>query len=143
MRKINVLLSVALLLLVFGCSNKVPLGGKVTFSDDGSAVPKGVVCFVSSNLMAQGKINPDGSYTMGTDKSTDGLPKGSYKVSIVGTDNSTVVEEKVKGSSSMSRREIRTPTIDKKYSNPETSGLTFTVDGKNRNFDIQVDRARK
>jgi hypothetical protein len=33
-----------------------------------------------------------------------------------------------------------TPLIAKKYANPDTSELTFTVDGKTKVFDVKVER---
>jgi hypothetical protein len=76
----HLFMSIALLvsLSLMGCSGNVPLGGRVTFEDNGS---------------------PD----------------------IIG------------------RKE--TPLIAAKYANADTSGLTFTVDGKANTFDIKGERA--
>ncbi len=143
MKYIFAALSLSVLLFAVGCSGKVPLGGKVTFSDDGSPVTKGAVCFMSDTVLAQGGIKPDGTFQLGTDKATDGLPLGIYKVSIVGTEEVSYVEIPAVGTSPPGRREIHKDLIDKKFSDPETSGLTFTVDGKQRVFNIEVDRAAK
>ena len=78
---------------------------------------------------------------MGTDKQTDGLPPGTYQICIVGTDLVEAVFYS-RGSDGEGQREVRTPLINAKYANVETSGLKFTVDGKTKKFDIQVERAK-
>ena len=140
------LLSLTVLLVVSGCGNKVPLSGTVTFSDDGAPLVQGIVFFESATLTAQGVIQPNGTYTVGTDKLTDGIPRDTYRVYLVGTEHirsepvGANEVNPVTGEINQRTREIRTPIIDPKYANLETSGLTFTADGKTRTFDIQVDR---
>ncbi len=143
MKHIFASLSLSVLLFSLGCSGKVPLGGKVTFSDDGSPVTKGAVCFQSPTMLAQGAIQSDGTYQMGTDRASDGLPSGEYQVYLVGTADVSYVASSVKGTTGPSQREVQTPVIDRKYESAGTSGLTFTVDGKTRTFDIPVDRPAK
>ena len=122
---------------MLGCSDKVPLGGTVTFSDDGSPVTAGAVFFETPTFNAQGMIKPDGTYVVGSTSLTDGIPKGTYNVSIRGAEDITTITGR-DGSQTERRRAL----IAGKYQSPETSGLTFTVDGKTRKFDIEVDRAR-
>jgi len=124
------------LVFVLGCSDKVPLGGTVTFSDDGSPVPTGAVFFETSTFQAQGDIRPDGTYRVGSETLTDGIPLGTYGVSIRGAEEITIVE-RADGTTDERRKDL----IDSKYRIAETSGLTFTVDGKTRTFNIQVERA--
>jgi len=123
--------------LVPGCSSgKQSLSGKVTFSDDGSPVPTGTVTFETSTFFAQGTINSDGTYVVGTDTLTDGIPKGTYNVVVQASD--TVAVPRPDGT-----QEYRSkPLIDSKYTNASTSGLTFTADGKTKKFDFTVDRAK-
>ncbi|MCL2004743.1 MAG: carboxypeptidase-like regulatory domain-containing protein [Planctomycetaceae bacterium] len=128
------------LLIAAGCSGKVPLTGTVTFSDDGSPLPQGVIYFQSDTLVAQGGIQPDGTFRVGTDKTTDGLPPGTYRVYIGGAELSEFVPHTV-GIHQTLRQNI-TPLIDTKYNDPATSGLSVEVDNRTRTFDIQVDRAR-
>ena len=130
-----------IVLLATGCSGKVPLGGTVTFSDDGSPLTQGVVYFQSETLVAQGAIKPDGTYRVGTDKLTDGLPYGTYGVFIGGAELSELVPHPG-GADGQGMRQIITPLIAPKYADIHTSGLSFVVDGKTRSWDIQVDRAR-
>ena len=131
-------LSLTVLVVVIGCSNKMPFGGKVTFSDDGTPVTRGAVFFESPTLVGQGKINADGTYAIGTDKMTDGLPAGTYRVYLVGTEQAEI--KVVETKDGKGQTEIRTPVIDPKYASAETSGLSVTVGGGTKKFDIQVDR---
>ena len=136
----SLLLSLFVLLFAVGCSDKMPLSGTVTFSDDGSPVTRGAIFFQSDKVLAQGEITENGSYIVGTDKKTDGLPRGTYKVFITGTEKLTIVQ--VQGpSGTTGETAVETPSVDKKYGDVSTSGLEFTVDGKTKKFDIKVDRA--
>ena len=125
------------LVSIVGCSDKQPLGGTITFSDDGTPVPCGAIFFETPTFVAQGTIKPNGTYEVGSTGLKDGIPKGTYSVSIRGAEDVTTVN----GPNGM-QTERRKALIDRKYQTPENSGLTFTVDGKTRKFDIQVDRAK-
>ena len=136
MNRKTVVLLALVLCIALGCSGKQPLGGKVTFSDDGSPLTKGAVFFTTATFVAQGDIKPDGTYTVGSLDLDDGIPPGEYKVYIAGADDVTykdLGDRKV---------EVRKSLIDTKYRSSEDSGLTFTVDGTTKRFDIQVDRAK-
>jgi hypothetical protein len=125
--KNTIVLSFLLLFIVpiIGCGNKLPLRGQVTYSDDGSPLEYGVVCFETPTFLARGEIGKDGKYRVGSIKQTDGIPKGTYNVYVSGTEV---------GNSLL---------IDKKYANPQTSGLKFIVDGKSKVFDFTVERGAK
>jgi hypothetical protein len=110
-------------LMISGCSSNLPLSGRVVYTDDGSPLEKGVVCFETPTLMARGEIGEDGKYSVGIIKRQDGIPKGTYNVYISGTEEGSTL------------------LIDKKFANPQTSGLTFVVDGKSNTFDFAVDRS--
>ena len=118
------------LLIVTGCGNP-KVRGKVVFSDDQSPVSHGVVVFHGNGYIARGYIN-NGEYAMESIKKNDGLPPGEYKIS--------VKETQIK----MGPENLPTfkNVIDKKYENPDTSGLTLNVT-KSQNFDIQVDRVKE
>jgi hypothetical protein len=124
---------------MFGCSDLRPLSGTVTFSDDGSPLTAGAVFFETPTYSARGTIGPDGRYVVGSMRATDGIPIGTYQVTIRGAED-VVSTERPDGT----WIERRTALIDAKYQDPDTSGLTFTVDGtrNTRTFDIQVERAR-
>jgi hypothetical protein len=128
-------LTLMMTVALVGCSQNVPLSGKVTFSDDGSPVTFGNVFFLTPTTVAQAGIRKDGTYTVGSIKETDGMPRGEYQVYLVVEE----VRSSVRGGQSQN---TYTSLIDPKYTNPETSGLVFIADGKKRTMDIQVDRAR-
>jgi hypothetical protein len=140
----HLLMSIALLvsLSLIGCSGNVPLGGRVTFEDNGEPLTEGTIAFVSGTHQARSAIDTDGKYTLGFQKEGNGLPKGEYKVYIqaVRVEFQTGAEKDAYGSPVIIRR-TETPLIAAKYANADTSGLTFTVDGKTKTFDIKVERA--
>lgn len=71
---------------VLGCgTGNYPLKGKITYAD-GTPITAGMVNFASETSLSRGKIQPDGSYVVGTLKDSDGIPKGSYKVYITGAE---------------------------------------------------------
>ena len=97
----------------------------------------GAVFFETPTFVAQGDIQSDGKYVVGSTGLKDGLPKGDYRVSIRGADEITFIPGA--GGTQVERRKA---LVDSKYQSPDSSGLTFTVDGKTKKFDIQVDRAQ-
>ena len=145
----SLLLLLIAIVLNVGCSNKVSLSGTVTF-DDGAPLTHGAVFFHSEKLSAQGIIQPDGTYIVGTDKTDDGIPRGTYQVYLVGTDHveykqtRTGVIDPITGENidHRFRDEVRSPIIDQKYANPATSGLTVQA-GKTKTFDIKVERYKE
>ena len=125
------------LVLMSGCgSGNQSLSGKVTFTDDDSPVPMGIVQFNSATSFSQGEIKSDGTYIVGTNALTDGIPPGTYTVTVHATEYTEI--RGADGSFSSQSK----PLIHSKYNNADTSGLTFTADGKMRTFNIQVDRAK-
>lgn len=127
---------------IVGCGKGyVPMGGTVTFSDDGTPLTKGTVCFEQGPHYARGTIDEQGRYTLGFDKPGSGLPKGTYNVYV--TD--VMVEDGViESSSSMgtSTRPKYRNLVDPKYNSAVTSGLTVVVDGSSKTFDFTVGRAK-
>ena len=122
------------LVFMVGCSDNVRLSGKVTF-DDGEPVTFGTVFFLTPSTISQAGIRSDGTYTVGSDSLTDGMPKGEYQVYLV-------VEELTSRVVGGQSENTYTSLIAPKYTAPETSELTFTADGKTRRFNIQVERVR-
>jgi hypothetical protein len=118
-----------------GCSgNNVQLRGKVTYSDDGTPLDTGTVCFVKDNSMSRGHINSDGTYVLITAKPGDGIPPGTYSVYVIGAERTKRIGR------DDDFTETTVQLIDTKYSLPETSGLTCVVDRTTKTFDFQVDR---
>lgn len=127
----------------FGCSDNVHLSGTVTFSDDGSPVPVGTVCFENSSGYARGKLDQNGRYTLGFKKPGDGVPRGVYGVCVTGAQNPIGMSDEpgsVKGSKGgvMMYEDI----VAQKFQASSTSGITCTVDGSTNTFDFKVDRRR-
>ena len=118
----------------------MPFGRKVTYSDDGSPVVQGGVVFRTPTFIAQGAIKEDGTYSVGTDKANDGLPPGTYQVTVIGTAETVFGPPRDPNSSSDLPSVTMTPKVDPKFEDPATSGLTATVGGSTRKYDIQVDR---
>jgi len=124
-----------LAILVFttvGCSDKVPMRGKVTFSDDQSPLTVGQVAFTSDTVLARGQLKPDGTYVIGTDKEKDGLPKGTYTVSI---------NHAVEISPGISVGGLPAIPVTRQLIVPPRD-LTVVVDGKTKVFNIEVERAK-
>ncbi|MDR2168546.1 MAG: hypothetical protein LBP59_00195 [Planctomycetaceae bacterium] len=131
------------LLFVCGCGN-VPLGGRITFSDNEEPLPTGTVCFVNGIEQANGKIDPNGYYKVDFGNKR-GIPKGEYKIYIEAfrTESEPTGGIYVNPATGKEETEMfikRIPIINAKYENIETSGLSLKVDGKTKTFDIKVDR---
>lgn len=115
-----------LLVLIFttiGCNSKVPMGGKVTFSDNQSPLTVGQVSFRSDTVHAFGCLQPDGTYILGTNKEMDGIPKGTYRVTI---------DHAVESTTAGAVRHLIVPMNE----------TTVVVDGTTTAYDIVVDRAK-
>jgi hypothetical protein len=113
-------------LFLAGCGHgQVPLSGKVTFQD-GKPLKTGVVCFSTGTFMAEGRLNENGEYTVGSLKENDGLPLGTYKVFIQGAIEYNAKEQGV-------------PLIHKKFTDPNTTPLSFEVKKSgDQTFNIEV-----
>jgi len=126
--------------LFVGCSDHVRVKGKVTLTD-GTPVGLGHVVFEKNDFSASGEIKQDGSYTMGSFKATDGLPRGEYTVYIRGA---TVTGQPVEfrtmgGGGQMQTMSIPSlePIIAREYTSGSTSPLRCNVQ-KSMTFDIEV-----
>ncbi|MDR0611691.1 MAG: hypothetical protein LBG58_16405, partial [Planctomycetaceae bacterium] len=74
---------------------------------------------------------PDGTYVVGSISEKDGLPEGKYNVYIFGA---VKLDGKTKDGMNM-----MIPLIDKKYSSPNTSGITVEVPVSGGKFNFQVE----
>ncbi len=129
-----------LLAMTVGCSENVSLSGRVTFSDDGTPLTHGTVVFDSGSFLARGTINKEGYFNVGSEKATNGIPPGTYKITLTNTDESREVPDRGMPGS---MRRISIPVIHQKYSRSTTSGLEITIDKNTKDFSFQVDRAEK
>ena len=127
----NIVACCAVLLLIAGCGTNVSMKGKVTFEDDGSPLTKGQVVFSTPTFQASGELKEDGSFVIGSQRSNDGLPPGTYKVAIFGAEDSIDTNSVSQPSYSL---------IDPKYSSPQTTDLTFEVTPSTRVYNIKVPR---
>ena len=130
----SIVVVVALVALGCGDANRVNVRGKVTFSDDGSPLTRGIVCVDNDKVMARGTVQPDGSYAIGVEKDGRGIPPGSYKVSIL------FAQEEIPGGEPYSPRYNK--LIDDKYASRHTSGIELVIEPSTTRFDITVDRPK-
>lgn len=113
-------------ILLSGCGSQEQLRGRVTF-EDGSPLELGTVCFLREGYLARGIIQPDGSYVVGSEAASDGLPAGTYQVYI---DGAAVEDPTAPGGMAWK--------IDEKLTHPDTSELTVTVPVPGGRFDLTV-----
>lgn len=101
----------------------VPISGTVTYK--GEPIKAGQVRFTpvdpKTTRPAEGKIQPDGSFTIETFKPGDGAMAGEYSISLIPlADDPTMLAKDV------SAAQKKGP-FPEKYANPKTSGLKETV----------------
>ena len=133
------------LILISGCGKMVPLKGTVVFSDDGSPITQGAICFTDGKNMARGTINEDGSFEVGFVGMKDGMPPGTYTIYFFGVGSADSGETRTIIDAMGNRVEVsvmgqRVPLIDPKYERPETSGLQAEITKNIKTMDIKVDR---
>ncbi len=122
----GVLLAFSALVLLTGCgAGHHSVTGTVKLKG-GEVVKNGKVTMMGEKGESFATIQPDGTYTMGTLSTNDGVPPGTYKVGVEAFSEATDSDPYGKS------------LIDSKYNNPDTSGLTLTVDG-DKEFDIELE----
>lgn len=129
---------------LIGCNKNMPLSGKVTFADDNTPVPCGMIYFDNGQQVGRGNIQPDGNYTIGFEKTANGIPAGEYKVyfsNVVEAVENKAANNITKISSFGDGASIR-PLIDKKYDQAETTDIHFKFDGSTNKFDIKLARIK-
>ena len=133
-------IALIVLFLATGCSNNLKVTGKVTFPD-GSPLTVGKVVFETESFVASGPLQSDGTYTLGSVKENDGVPPGSYRVSISGAmvagEAKNVTMKSAGGISSTVPMSMYSSAVDTKFSRGETSGITCDVT-KSMTFDFEV-----
>jgi hypothetical protein len=121
-------LAALLLCIITGCgTGHVSLKGKVTFSDDGSPLTLGTVTLSTGSFQSRGDLDEKGEFIMESLRPGDGLPPGTYTVSIAGA----IDYNSGGGQYSL---------VDPKWAYPDTSEMKVEVDRKTKFLDIQVDR---
>ena len=122
-----------------------PVSGKVTL--DGKALPGAEIWLVPADSNAQvknakmtvrpaAKSNADGTFAVTSYLAADGAPLGEYAVMVVLEGAQAATEEEGENDTPAEKRPKgkgrRASPLPPKYSNPATSGLSFTVkDGPN------------
>jgi hypothetical protein len=124
-----------LVLILTGCSNRVKISGTVTY-DDGKPLTQGSVCFrAEDGTTYQGYLDKNGRYAPGEFRDGDGIPVGTYKVWISGSDESVELPSK-NGSASRFKVIVN---VDSQYTSPDTGKLNFDVKrGGTKTFDFTV-----
>lgn len=148
-RSLSLVFPLVALLGLVGCggnSNRPQTSqvkGMVTF--DGKPLPSGSLLFVPTGggPTAQGKINEDGSYEMGTFAEDDGAVLGTFKVMITAYTQPKggpgLPEDAINGNAAS------IPLIPEVYGDLENSGLTATVaeEPNTINFDLVKQTPKK
>ena len=136
-------LTAGVLALVVGCGPKsgldlVPVRGEVTYN--GKPLAEGTVVYLpeqaSAGRQATGPLQPDGSFSLTTQKRDDGVMKGSYQIVVYaykphpGEPKTREEHEAMVQKGGIERGHI----IPMKYTEPATSGLSDTVDENHSGF---------
>ena len=105
-------------LLLVGCSDglpqRVPVAGTVFI--DGTPLTAGSIMVIpDGERPAVGSIGPDGRFTLSSYERNDGVVPGTHRVTVKATEH-------------VSERETLW-LAPKQYGNPNSSGLTITVEG--------------
>ncbi|MDR1479362.1 MAG: hypothetical protein LBJ00_10520 [Planctomycetaceae bacterium] len=128
MKNFTLIFAACAVLFCVGCSKNISVSGTVKYTD-GAPVTMGAVMFSQPDYVGAAPIQPDGSYIVSGDKAASGIPRGEYKVCVTA---STPTMNPPAG------WEAGVSMIDKKYSDPEMSGLTLKVEGVTK-YDIMVE----
>lgn len=136
MRPAGVMLVVVGLIGSVGCSgsNLVEVTGKVTYK--GEPVKSGTISFVAADKpAAYGDLQPDGTFSLHTDKPGDGATPGAYRVIVVAMqDQGGLLPEQ--------RSPLPPPTVPIKYTSLATTDLTADVaSGKKNVIDFNLEGA--
>jgi hypothetical protein len=120
-------------LLLTGCGRSYyPVKGRVHFAD-GSPLGNGRVVVESKDgkSASWGAIHSDGTFQMGTNSPTDGVPPGTWQI--------TILNATTPAPADLSTPFVPKPLIHPKYDNKETSGITFEVPAQTE-WEITVEK---
>jgi hypothetical protein len=118
-----------------GCSGKYPVKGKVQFSDGTPLAAGSMVIFTDEQGASGGvgALGPEGSFEITYDRPRDGLPKGTYRVSIRPPSPWGMTEAQKKSAPPRGG-------IALKYLHPETSDLIVQIEGPRTDLVLALER---
>jgi hypothetical protein len=125
------IVSPTLFLLVAGCGGNGSISGRVTFHGD--PLPTGAICFHSEegNRDVFNAPIKNGEFTI------DALPAGAARVTVVTVDPSGSARGDLGPRQPQPRPGAFVP-IPRRYGNPETSGLTWTVKPGPQRYEVDL-----
>jgi hypothetical protein len=132
----RIVVAVAVIVACGGCGggNTYPVEGKIVFSDGRPAtqLAGGSVQFeaVGKPMSAQGAIQPDASFRLGTEQPGDGAVEGKHRVVIIPP---LAADMDNPGP----------PIIDPRFHSFETSGLDVTVKPEKNDVTLTVERPKR
>jgi len=119
-QKFGLLLPIVLCCCIVGCSNgNITVKGQATY-DDGTPVNGGIITFESEAGVGRGDVDKNGYFVAGYVKDRDGLPPGTYKVSMPMI--------------------TFTPMVAGNQLSAQTTDITITVEKGKKNYDIVFKR---
>jgi hypothetical protein len=128
--------------LTAGCGSSgptiIPIRGEVLYNGD--TMKEGTVVYLPKGSgearQASGRIQPDGSFVLTTFKNADGVVPGDYNVVVYsyGAQAGNVPTRAELEAAHAAGRPQRQVVIPEKYTIPESSGLSDTVDSKHSGF---------
>lgn len=126
-RPLTAVLILLVVVAVAGCDDgrpeRVPVSGQVLI--DGKPLACGYLRLIPDGTRpAGGQIGPDGRFQLGCFEKQDGAPLGTHKVAVIAQE---VLDSR--------RMRWHAP---KKYTDPETSGLTATITGPTDSLTIEL-----
>jgi hypothetical protein len=129
------------LVTAWGCgSSSYPVHGRVVWSDGSPAkeLEGGFVGFESlvNDVNARGDIAADGTFSLSSLKKDDGLPPGKYQVVVAPPE--PFYDEQAPAQPAIGRR-----MLPMKYQSYQTSGLESTVEAKENDITLTIDKAKR
>ncbi|WP_146450401.1 hypothetical protein [Bythopirellula polymerisocia] len=116
-----------------GCGSDLelyPVTGRVVYKD-GKPFPGGGIVFQLQGagmlLGVSGDIGENGQFELGTREPGDGAQPGTYRVAVLPPARSERDDARLP------------PIIDKRFTYPEESGLTYTVEKTSNEFLVEVE----
>lgn len=135
MRRYGYAILLLLMPVAIGCGDKVPVSGKVVFTD-GTPVPLVSVLFESEDGMksAVGRTDEQGNFEMMFETPGDGVPRGAYRVSLRRPHPMDLDpgQEKLSPGPGWG--------LQKKYRSPASSGITYNIERKVTDIKIELEK---